>query len=253
MCNLYTIDIIFLVTLLIDILSTIYYNNIIKRQEGNPMKELTTYNRTVQYLNKVFKLINAEYFENELEQPTITVQSTVRAYGHITVSKVWTNDRGQTTYELNIGADYLDRPIEQIVATLIHECCHLYAMQNGIKDTSNNGVYHNRRFKALAEERGLAVSKHDKYGWTITKPTDETIRFCLDNDLQEVRCTRNAGIAFIGINPGKTGNGSGIETKPTAKKPKSIKWVCPCCGAIVRSTKVLNIVCGDCDIPFEQA
>lgn len=216
------------------------------------MKELTTYNRTVQYLNRVFKLINAEYFNNELEMPTITVQSTVRAYGHVTVSRIWTNDRGQATYELNIGADYLSRPIEQIVATLIHESCHLYAMQTGIKDTSNNGVYHNRRFKVLAEDRGLAVSKHPTYGWTITEATDETIRFCLDNDLQEVRCTRNAGYAFTGIATGKAGNGS--PNKPTApKKGNSIKWVCPCCGAIVRSTKVLNIVCGDCDEQFIQA
>ena len=47
------------------------------------MKELTSYNRVTQYLNKVFKLINSEYFDNELEMPTITIQSTVGAYGHV--------------------------------------------------------------------------------------------------------------------------------------------------------------------------
>lgn len=36
------------------------------------MKKLTNYQRTAQYLNKVFKLINEEYFNNELEVPTIT-------------------------------------------------------------------------------------------------------------------------------------------------------------------------------------
>ena len=41
------------------------------------MKKLTNYQRTAQYLNKVFKLINEEYFNNELEVPTITIQSTV--------------------------------------------------------------------------------------------------------------------------------------------------------------------------------
>ena len=43
------------------------------------MKKLTNYQRTAQYLNKVFKLINEEYFNNELEVPTITIQSTVGA------------------------------------------------------------------------------------------------------------------------------------------------------------------------------
>ncbi len=216
------------------------------------MKELTSYNRTVQYLNKVFKLINAEYFDGELEMPTITVQSTVGAYGHVTTSKVWKTESGNASYELNIGADYLSRPIEHIVATLIHEACHLYAMQKGIKDTSNKGIYHNRRFKELAEERGLQIDRHDKYGWTITNPTDETIEFCIDNDLQEVLITRNTGLTFVGIGIGKNGNGN--PTKPiTPKKGNSIKWVCPCCGAIVRSTKVVNILCGDCNESFIMA
>ena len=216
------------------------------------MKELTSYNRVTQYLNKVFKLINSEYFDNELEMPTITIQSTVGAYGHVTTSKVWKTESGKASYELNIGADYLDRPIENIVATLIHEGCHLYAMQNGIKDTSNRGVYHNKRFKALAEDRGLIIEKHSRYGWTITTPSEATINFCIDNDLQEVLITRHTGITFTGVGTGKNGNGTPV--KPTApKKGNSIKWICPCCGAIVRSTKILNIVCGDCHEKFIQA
>lgn len=216
------------------------------------MKELTSYNRVTQYLNKVFKLINSEYFDNELEMPTITIQSTVGAYGHVTTSKVWKTESGKASYELNIGADYLDRPIENIVATLIHEGCHLYAMQNGIKDTSNRGVYHNKRFKALAEERGLIIEKHSRYGWTITTPSEATINFCIDNNLQEVLITRHTGITFTGVGTGKNGNGTPV--KPTApKKGNSIKWICPCCGAIVRSTKILNIVCGDCNEKFIQA
>ena len=216
------------------------------------MKELTSYNRVTQYLNKVFKLINSEYFDNELEMPTITIQSTVGAYGHVTTSKVWKTESGKASYELNIGADYLDRPIENIVATLIHEGCHLYAMQNGIKYTSNRGVYHNKRFKALAEDRGLIIEKHIRYGWTITTPSEATINFCIDNDLREVLITRHTGITFTGVGTGKNGNGTPV--KPTApKKGNSIKWICPCCGAIVRSTKILNIVCGDCNEKFIQA
>ena len=110
-------------------------------------KTNTTYNRAVQYLNKVFKLINHDFFDNSLEMPTITIQSTVGAYGHVTTSKVWKSENGNESYELNLGADYLSRPIENIVATLIHEGCHLFAMQNNIKDTSNRGVYHNKKLK----------------------------------------------------------------------------------------------------------
>lgn len=149
------------------------------------MKQLTNYQRVSNYLVKVFKAVNEEYFENELEIPTITIQSTVGAYGHVSVSKLWTN--GETaTHELNLSADYLNRPIENVVATLIHEGCHLYAMQKGIKDTSNRGVYHNKRFKELAEARGLHIERHPRYGWTLTEPTEETLDFCISHDFEDM-------------------------------------------------------------------
>lgn len=211
------------------------------------MKELTSYNRTAQYLTKVFKLINAEYFDDSLEMPTITIQSTVGAYGHVTTSKIWKNSKGVASYELNLGADYLNRPIENIVATLIHEGCHLYAMQNNIKDTSNHGVYHNKRFKELAEERGLMIDRHPKYGWTITEPSEDTIDFCIRNDLQEILITRNEGFHFIPVGGNSSGSGVSDGTPvPVRKKSNSRKYVCPVCGNIARTTRDMNLICGDC-------
>ena len=39
----------------------------------------------------------------------------------------------------------------------------------------------------------------------------------------------------------------------STSKNRSIKYVCPKCGAIIRATKQVNVVCGDCDVPFERA
>ena len=50
------------------------------------MKELTSYNRVAGYLNKIFDLLNAEFFESTLSRPTITIQSRDRR-------KVWVNDK----------------------------------------------------------------------------------------------------------------------------------------------------------------
>ena len=49
------------------------------------MKELTSYNRVAGYLNKIFDLLNVTFFENALSRPTITIQSTPRAYGHFSL------------------------------------------------------------------------------------------------------------------------------------------------------------------------
>ena len=97
------------------------------------MKETVKTSRTAGYLEKIFRALNAKYFNGELEEPIITIQSTPRAYGHVTVAKAW--QRGDTTrHELNIGAGTLARPIENVVATTLHECVHLWNLQNGIQD-----------------------------------------------------------------------------------------------------------------------
>ena len=217
------------------------------------MKALTNYQRTSNYLVKVFKAVNADYFNNELEVPTITIQSTVGAYGHVTTSKVWSNGEN-ATYELNIGADYLTRPIENVVATMIHEAVHLYCMQKGIKDTSNRGVYHNKRFKAVAENMGhLIIDKHDTYGWTITSPSEDTIDFCIANGFEDIQIGRTTGYSMTGVSGGKSGNGNGT-TVPRTKKPSSTrKYICPCCGNSFRATKSINVLCMDCNEQYVVA
>ena len=45
--------------------------------------------------------------------------------------------------EINLCAEYLDRPMPEVCATMLHEMAHLYNLQHGIADVSNNGYYHN--------------------------------------------------------------------------------------------------------------
>ena len=214
------------------------------------MKELSNYQRVANYLVKIFKAVNEEYFNNELEMPTITVQSSVGAYGHISTSRIWTNN-GIPTYELNVGAETLTRPIENLVATIIHEASHLYALMHGIKDTSNQGVYHNKRFKKIAEEMGhLEISRHNQYGWTVTHPTEDTIDFCITRGFEDILINRNSCYRFHGISTGDD-DSSNVITR--VKKPSSTrKYICPCCGAKLRTTKDLNVLCMECNEQFEK-
>lgn len=52
-------------------------------------KKLNNYRRTVQYLQKIYNLINTEYFNSDLEEITLTVQESTRSYGHVSVSNTW--------------------------------------------------------------------------------------------------------------------------------------------------------------------
>jgi hypothetical protein len=133
-------------------------------------------------LNRVFDLLNKEFFAGKLYMPIIIVQSArkKRVLGTCSVNRIWVqkhDDNKNPKHEISISAEYLDRPIEEICATLLHEMVHLYNGLHDIKDTSNNCVYHNKRFKEESEKRGLIIEKAPTIGWSVTtlKPETKTL------------------------------------------------------------------------------
>lgn len=192
-------------------------------------------------LESLFSTFNKAFFEGKLEQPVITVSpdNTRGAYGWCTGWKAWQDGTKEGGfYEINLCAEYLNRPFEETCGTLIHEMVHLWNLQEGIQDTSRSGTYHNKQFKVAAEAHGLTVEKTAKYGYSKTSLTPETLNF-----------VQSLGKNSFSLVRPKVG---GLKGAGGAKKQSSRKYVCPCCGAIVRATKELNIICGDCDVPFEQ-
>ena len=210
------------------------------------MKELTSYNRVAGYLNKVFDLLNAEFIESELSRPTITIQSTPKAYGHFSLREdTWISKLGGT-HEINIGAGTLSRPIEEVAATLLHEMVHYYNHVVGVQDCSRGNTYHNRRFKDAAEAHGLIVTHSEKYGWSHTSPSDRLLEFIMDNDLTDILINRNEYTGFHITGTG-THNGAPTVGGMTPRTSSSRKYICPCCGMSVRATKAVNVACMDCN------
>lgn len=209
------------------------------------MKELTSYNRVAGYLNKMFDLLNAEFFESALSRPTITIQSTPRAYGHFSLqSDTWVSKLG-ATHEINIGAGTLARPIEDVAATLLHEMVHYYNYENGVKDCSRGNTYHNKRFKESAESHGLIVDYSQKYGWAHTSPSDKLLDFILQNGLTDILICRNE---FAGFHMTGTGTHNGTDNSLPPRASSTRKYICPCCRNSVRATKNVNIACLDCNM-----
>ena len=220
------------------------------------MKETTRTSRTAGYLEKIFRVINADSFDGQIEEPIITIQSTKGAYGHVTVGKAW-KKKDEYRHELNICADWLSRPIENVIATMIHEMVHLYNMQNGVQDCSRGGSYHNRKFKEEAEKHMLSITKNEKYGWTITSPTDELLEYIMEKGWDDIKMERGLlyGIQAPGGAKGTNGtnNTGATETAPKPKGSNSRKHTCPCCGAIARTTKDIKLICGACMEAMEVA
>lgn len=193
----------------------------------------------IEKLESLFSVLNEQYYKGELNQPIISVSPnrSRSAYGWCTSWRAWRENieseasgKPQTGYyEINICAEFLARPFEQIAETMLHEMVHLYNLSIGVVDTGSNGLYHNKLFKKAAEEHGLAVERQKQYGWCLTSLTEASKEFIASLDGVSFRLYRD-------------------EPASSRGKQSYRKYVCPKCGTIVRATKAVNIVCGDCSM-----
>lgn len=195
---------------------------------------------TLKELYRIFYQLEKELFDKPLEEPVILIQSRKKkVLGTCTVSKVWENKNNEkdTKYEITITAESLNRSTNEIVETLLHEMVHLYCSLNDIKDTSNNYVYHNKKYKEYAEKFGLEVTHAKTVGLGVTKlkpNTEELIKKFNINE-EVFNYYRNSFSLF-------------------SDKKKTIynKYSCPNCNIKLSSYKKLNLICGDCKVPLKE-
>lgn len=187
-------------------------------------------------LQAAFNAINRDFYGGELEKVIITVKEGKKkaAFGWIETAKNW-KQNGIDRHEINISADYIgERTVAQTITTLMHEMVHLYNLQNGIKDTTRSGLYHNKKFKETAEAHGLKVEQASDIGWSLTTATPQTEKWISDN----VPIKQFGVYKQVAEKDPKGGGKS---------KQSSRKYICPKCGLIARLTKEAAIKCVDCD------
>ena len=192
-------------------------------------------------LETLFSKFNARFFENKLERPVITVSPdhTRGAYGWCTSWKAWQNGAKEGGfYEVNLCAEYLNRPYEETCSTLLHEMVHLLNLQDGVQDTSRSGTYHNKKFTETAEAHGLIVEKGEKYGWHKTSLSPEALEF--------VQSLGKQGFTLVRPRP------LGLKGSSKSGGSSSRKYVCPCCGTIIRATKEVHVICAECEVEFQE-
>jgi hypothetical protein len=91
-------------------------------------------------------------------------------WGHFAAARWQVADSNRP--EVLVSGEGLKRGARAVLATLLHEAAHGLASTRGVKDTSRQGRWHNRRFAALAGELGLKVEIDKTTGWSQTNLTD---------------------------------------------------------------------------------
>lgn len=188
----------------------------------------------IKELHKAFDLFNKTFYNNELPEVIIAIRSQGKrnSMGWFTPQKTWKVGEDER-HEIVITAEVLDWDFMETMDTLHHEMIHLYCEHNGIKDTSRSGHYHNTKFRDESLKRGFeyAEDKPDSsIGWSYSRITDETKKTIESWDLNK---------DIFNIARKSYGNASS-----TASKSNIVKWTCPSCGDIIRSSKpVIKAYC----------
>jgi hypothetical protein len=145
--------------------------------------------------------------------------------------------------EILIGGEGLERGAADVLGTLLHEAAHALAEARGIKDTSREGRYHNRRYKALAEELGLHVEQDARRGWTTTSLPEGTA--CAY--AHTIAALQQAITLYRHREPAR-------RRRRSSRNP--IPCLCACGRRIAVARSVLrggSIICGVCSQPFRPA
>lgn len=195
----------------------------------------------IEELESLFSKFNTRFFSGALEKPMISVAQdhTRGSYGWCTSWKAWQDGAKEGGYyEINLCAEYLNRPYEETCGTLLHEMVHLQNLQDGVQDTSRSGTYHNKKFKETAEAHGLIVEKGEKYGWHKTTLSPEALEF--------VQSLGKQGFTLVRPRP------LGLKGSSKSGGSSSRKYVCPCCGTIIRATKEVHVICAECEVEFQE-
>ncbi len=143
--------------------------------------------------------------------------------------------------EVMVSGEGLKRPAREVLGTLLHEATHALAAARQIKDTSRQGRYHNKQFKALAEELGITVTCDTRIGWSITTVPDTTAK----TYARQITALERAMTIW---RHGEAANG-GTATRNT----NLIAAVCPCARSIRIAATVLAdapVTCGACGGDF---
>lgn len=86
----------------------------------------------------------------------------------------WADNDG-TVAEVFVAGERLHDGAEGVLTTMLHEAAHGLAHARGVKDTSRQNRYHNKRFAAIAEEVGLCPPEVpcSKLGYSDCTLTDK--------------------------------------------------------------------------------
>ena len=187
-------------------------------------------------LQKAFNHFNEQLFENRLPPVMITLTRKRNAHGYFWAEQFKHREDGDATHEIALNPNTMDRTMEAVLSTLVHEMTHLEQQEYG--KPGKNG-HHNREWVNLMERVGLIPSDTGEPGG---KQTGRKMTHYIDPEgpfVEAFDALMPFDLPYF-TQPRET---SGAKKKDLSK----VKRTCPCCNANAWAKLGSCIMCGDCE------
>lgn len=213
------------------------------------IKEITIKSsKEIEVIEKAINYLNSHLFEGALGRIKVTIQpdsAKQSTYGWA-VCSVWTNGKANA-HELNITANSLKRPFQEIWITLVHELIHIYAFSEGDEQgaCSRQGRYHGRKFKELCDKFFLITEKNEQIGYITPH----------QKMLKEQREIYSEFKKQCKVNLAQLFKYQRITFEKPEKEPKpktTSKYQCFHCGIEFTAKKGLQLICACCEEHIEE-
>lgn len=179
--------------------------------------------------------VNKKYFNGELTY-TILPDKKRRI---VTKKNSIEVKNGNVSYIIQFNYDKAVYNKEDMGKNIFSYMIYISLLSDGINIPDSSYYHAKKTFGRKAEELGCKIGYDKRYGAYI-KELPSGCKEYLENMIFD-------SYNYYASVP--TYNEKDIKIKP--KGSNSIKWVCPDCGNIARTTRVINILCGDCHVPFQ--
>ena len=214
---------------------------------------------------QAFDFFNRELFREKLEQVIITLQKHRGANGYFRANsfeeRSFEEGKQQppkfTVHEISIMPDAMyHRTDREVLATLVHEMCHLKQKQYGTP--SRNG-YHNRQWAEYMQAVGLEPTAFDKYDSRNPELSEEekakspgegkstgqkVSHFIIPGGAFDRACRKL-------LESGFQLNLHQLPILPVPQKKSKLKYTCPQCGSNAWAKPDTKLYCGECMITME--
>lgn len=193
---------------------------------------------TYKALDRAFNHFNKTLFDHRLPSVLFTLTRKRNAHGYFWAEQFKHREDGDRTHEIALNPNTMDRTLEAVLSTLVHEMTHLEQEEYG--EHKPKGGNHNKEWVGLMERVGLIPSDTGEPGG---KQTGRKMTHYIDE-------AGPFAAAMADLVAGGYSLPYFTQPKVAAEKKKDlskVKFTCQCCGSKAWAKIGTRIICGDCD------